>query len=87
MQNENKWLPRKGTIIGLVAAVVVFLVVGLPVLMFTLQSGSCSGMPAPCLDESPALNIALFAIATTCLATWWTVKRAFHSSEQPEDDA
>ena len=82
MRKMNKWLPRRGSIIGLVVASVALLVVGLPVLMFTLQSGACTGMTATCRDESLDLDIALIAVATMVVGTGWVVRKFVISNDE-----
>lgn len=61
--------------IGPLAAVLFLVVPGMPVLMMVLQAGECSGMPAPCQDDSPAMGIALVVIAIVFAAIWWLVRK------------
>ncbi len=79
------FLPRRGTVIGLLAAVAVLFLIGMPALMMALQStAGCEGLPAPCQPDNTALNVTLLAVSALVIGTWWGVRRLVNSNDHSD---
>ena len=74
--DRRSWLPSGAGLAGFLAATLVGLFIGLPMMVMVLQSGGgCEGVPAPCQPDNTALNIALLVLAALLFGTWWGVRR------------
>jgi|GEM_PF-6125395 hypothetical protein len=65
---------RKDVLIGLLAALLALLVVGLPVLAMTIQSDACFQFPQQC-DKGYGFEIALVAVFVAFMTVWWAAAR------------
>lgn len=66
---------RKDVLIGLLAALLALLVVGLPVLVMAIQSDACFQFPQQCDNKGYGFEVAVFAVFAGFLTIWWAAAR------------
>jgi hypothetical protein len=75
-RSGRSWLPSGGAIAGVLAAFVVFLFIGFPMMVMVLQSGGgCEGLPRPCEPDNTALYVGLVALLLLLAGTWWGTRK------------
>jgi len=78
-RSGRSWLPSGGAIVGVLATLVVFLLIGLPMMVMVLQSSvSCEGYARPCEPDNTALYVALVALSLLLTGTWWGTRKLFN---------
>lgn len=60
----------------MLAAFIVFLFIGFPMMVMVLQSGGgCEGLRRPCEPDNTALYVGLVALLLLLAGTWWGTRK------------
>ena len=74
--NRPRWLPSGGAVAGTLAACLVFLFIGFPMMVIVMQSTvGCEFRLRPCEPDNTELYVALLVLVLMTGGTWWGVQR------------